>query len=196
MELADALCDALELDVNVPNYQLVGPAARKKLSGLINHYRKFAHPFTQCVRDNTKRFGDRAKKVCAVLTDLEKNTTHWRTGRRKVGTSLALSELVDQELFDLLYAISRTDYQFTVQLAVVQDACEELAELTTKARSKLKKGDFVFPDKAPGSGSYPIPDKEHGGQALARAAGKPEYAAVKGAVCKRYPDLPACKGSS
>lgn len=68
------------------------------------------------------------------------------------------------------------------------------AVLTTQQRKNLSKSSFVFPDKAPGSGSYPIHDRTHAANALSRASGKPEYAAVKRKVCSRYPDLPACKG--
>lgn len=63
------------------------------------------------------------------------------------------------------------------------------AKLSSKQRGDLPKGDFVFPDKAPGSGSYPIPDRSHAANALARASGKPEEAAVKAAVYRKYPDL-------
>lgn len=67
------------------NWKQVGPGERKKLSGLIAHYRKSPHPFSACVRDNTKRFGpERAKKVCAVLKDLIKKGTGWRKGGKKV----------------------------------------------------------------------------------------------------------------
>jgi len=60
----------------------VGPAARKKLSGLIKYYMKKPHPFTSCVRDNTKRFGvEGAKRVCATLKDIgEGDRTTWRKG--------------------------------------------------------------------------------------------------------------------
>lgn len=58
--------------------------------------------------------------------------------------------------------------------------------LTAVQRAMLPKSDFVFPDKAPGPGSYPIPDRTHAEDALARAAGKPEEAAVRRAVCVRY----------
>lgn len=68
------------------------------------------------------------------------------------------------------------------------------ATLTTPQRKNLSKSSFVFPDKAPGSGSYPIHDRAHAANALARSAGKPEAAAVKRKVCSRYPDLPACRG--
>lgn len=70
---------------------------------------------------------------------------------------------------------------------------EKAAALDTQQRKSLSKSDFVFPDKAPGPGSYPIPDRQHGANALARANGKPEYGQVKAAVCKRYSDLPECK---
>jgi hypothetical protein len=63
------------------NFKQVTPGARKKLSGLMKFYAKKPHPFAACVKDNTKRFGpERAKKVCAVLKDLIKNTTKWRKG--------------------------------------------------------------------------------------------------------------------
>lgn len=68
-----------------PNAAQVGPHARKKLSGLVRHYMKKPHPFSSCVRDNTKRFGpDRAKRVCAVLKDIGRGTTKWRKGGGKV----------------------------------------------------------------------------------------------------------------
>ena len=66
------------------------------------------------------------------------------------------------------------------------------APLTTKQRKGMSKSDFVFPDRAPGPGSYPIRDRQHGGLALGFAKGTADYAKVKSAVCSRYPDLPAC----
>lgn len=62
-------------------------------------------------------------------------------------------------------------------------------ELTTDARNSLKPGDFVFPAER----RYPIHDRAHAANALARASGKPEWSKVKKAVCRRYPDMPACK---
>lgn len=193
--LVDDLCDAVELDVSVPNYQLVGPASRKKLKGLIDHYRKFAHPFTKCVEDNTKRFGDRAKKVCAVLTDLEKNTTHWRKGGKKgIKASEHFEapscpvEGMDSELFDLLDAIASIDY-----FEILEDRSfseqEGLAVVSSKQRAKMAPAAFALPKKR----KYLIHDRQHAGVALGRAKGKPEEAAVKLAICKRYPDMPACQ---
>lgn len=69
-----------------------------------------------------------------------------------------------------------------------------MAKLTTQARKDLSKSDFVFPDKAPGSGSYPIPDEAHARDALARSSGKPEAGAVARAVHKKFPTID--KGSS
>lgn len=60
-----------------------------------------------------------------------------------------------------------------------------MTELTADARNDLPASDFVFP----GSRKYPIHNLSHARNALARAAGKPEEAAVKAAVHKRYPSL-------
>jgi hypothetical protein len=77
----------------------------------------------------------------------------------------------------------------------VADLEVEAAPLTTQQRKNLPKSDFVFPDKAPGPGSYPIQDRKRGGNALSRSSGKPEEATVKRVVCRRYPTLPDCGGN-
>jgi hypothetical protein len=67
-----------------------------------------------------------------------------------------------------------------------------MAKLTTKARSKLKSSSFAIPSKKPGSGSYPIPDKSHARNALARVAqhGSPsEKARVRAKVHAKYPGI-------
>lgn len=85
--------DLSETAVAEANWQRVGPEANRKLKGLKAHYAKMAHPFTACVRDNTKRFGaERAKRVCAVLKDLIRKSTKWRKGgKAKVSEGLALA---------------------------------------------------------------------------------------------------------
>lgn len=45
-----------------------------------------------------------------------------------------------------------------------------MAKLTSAQRAKLPKNEFGVPSKAPGSGSYPMPDKAHARVAKARAA--------------------------
>lgn len=45
-----------------------------------------------------------------------------------------------------------------------------MAKLTAKARKAVPKKDFGVPSKAPGPGSYPMPDKAHAANAKSRAA--------------------------
>lgn len=61
----------------------------------------------------------------------------------------------------------------------------DLSTLSAAARKALPASAFVFPGKR----AYPIHDKAHARNALARSAGKPEHAAVVAAVRKRFPDL-------
>lgn len=61
-------------------------------------------------------------------------------------------------------------------------------DLTTKRRNKLGKKQFALPGKR----KYPIPDKAHARNALARVAqnGTPaEQKKVKAAVRKRFPSI-------
>lgn len=63
-----------------------------------------------------------------------------------------------------------------------------MAKLTSKERKKMPKGEFVFP----GDRSYPIPDKAHARNALARVAqhGTPaQRVKVKAAVHKKFPTI-------
>lgn len=90
----------------------VGPDARKKLRGLIRHYMKKPHPFSACVRDNTKRFGpERAKRICATLKDVGKGTKKWRKGNHsedgttleiEEDTAILLEQLAELDLRDIL----------------------------------------------------------------------------------------------
>lgn len=64
-----------------------------------------------------------------------------------------------------------------------------MADLTTKDRKALPTNAFAVPSKAPGSGSYPIPDKAHARNALARASGKPVQGQVDAAVHRKFPSL-------
>lgn len=87
------------LSVALSNASRVGPKARKQLRGLMKYYAKKKHPFTACVRDNTKRFGkDRAERICAVLKDLIRGTTKWRG---KEGAANMSEEEVNEFTLDL-----------------------------------------------------------------------------------------------
>jgi len=61
----------------------------------------------------------------------------------------------------------------------------DLSTLTAADRKALPASAFVFPSKR----AYPIHDRTHAIDALARSKGKAEHAAVVAAVRKRYPDL-------
>lgn len=67
-----------------------------------------------------------------------------------------------------------------------------MAKLNTHERSELPMSDFAIPERAPGPGSYPIPDINHARDALSRSSGKSEEGRVRAAVCRRYPTL--CSG--
>jgi len=60
-----------------------------------------------------------------------------------------------------------------------------MAKLTTAARKKLPKSDFV--EKS--TRKYPIPDAAHARDALARSSGKPEHASVVAAVKRKFPRI-------
>jgi hypothetical protein len=50
----------------------------------------------------------------------------------------------------------------------------------------MPKSDFVFPERAPGPGSYPIRDRAHAHIALTFAKGTKDEAAVRRAVYKKF----------
>jgi len=67
-----------------------------------------------------------------------------------------------------------------------------MAKLTAAARKKIPKSEFAIPSKKPGSGSYPIPDRSHAANALARVSqhgSSSEKAAVRAKVRAKYPNM-------
>ena len=67
-----------------------------------------------------------------------------------------------------------------------------MAVLTTKQRKALPKSSFAVPAKAPGRGSYPVPDPAHARAALQRASqfGSAEVKAkVRAKVKKKFPGI-------
>lgn len=68
-----------------------------------------------------------------------------------------------------------------------------MAKLNAAARKRIPKSSFAVPSKAPKSGSYPIPDRSHAVNALARASGKPVEGQVRAAVKRKFPDLGGAK---
>jgi hypothetical protein len=59
-----------------------------------------------------------------------------------------------------------------------------MAKLTTKQRAAIKAKDFAGPNR-----SYPIEDRSHAVNALARSSGKPVAAQVRAKVARKYPGL-------
>ena len=67
-----------------------------------------------------------------------------------------------------------------------------MAKLTARQRRNMPRSQFAIPSKAPGSGSYPINDRSHARNALARVAqhGTPaQKARVRATVRRRYPGI-------
>jgi hypothetical protein len=72
-----------------------------------------------------------------------------------------------------------------------------MSKLTAGQRNKMSSRSFALPGKGSGpygkgAGSYPIPDKAHARNALARVAqhGTPaEKAKVRAAVHRKFPDI-------
>lgn len=62
-------------------------------------------------------------------------------------------------------------------------------KLTTTARKAIPVKDFAGPNR-----SYPIEDKSHARNALARASGKPVAPQVRAAVHRKYPSIGQAKG--
>jgi len=66
-----------------------------------------------------------------------------------------------------------------------------MARLSQSQRDRLPSKSFAGPGR-----SYPIPDKSHAANALARVSqyGSPaEKSQVRGKVCSRYPMLESCR---
>lgn len=57
-------------------------------------------------------------------------------------------------------------------------------KLTAAARNAIPSGEFALPGRR-----YPINDKSHARNAIARASGKPIAAKVRAAVHRRFPSI-------
>jgi hypothetical protein len=69
-----------------------------------------------------------------------------------------------------------------------------MARLSMRSRKSLPSSSFALPGKGKGasgkgSGSYPIPDKSHARNALARASGKSVESTVRAKVKAKFPDI-------
>lgn len=64
-----------------------------------------------------------------------------------------------------------------------------MAKLTAAKRRAVPTSEFGVPSKAPGPGSYPMPDRSHAIDAEARASGKKVAAQVDRKAHALYPGL-------
>lgn len=148
-----------ENGIMLSNADRVGPEARHKLKGLLRYYAKKQHPFTACVNDNRKRFGDRAEGVCAVLKDIIRGTTKWRgkDNPRDHGTpglATAMSDdapEIDDETLALVEKLSELDLWELMGLAELSEdepiKSYQLAHPMSPARSDYGPEDHDFLDK-------------------------------------------------
>lgn len=77
-----------------------------------------------------------------------------------------------------------------------------MSKLNAADRKALPSSDFAIKSKAStpqgkaNSGSFPINDKAHAQNALARSSGKPVATQVRAAVAKKYPSMGSPKKSA
>lgn len=127
----------------------VTPADKKKLSGLLKHYAKMKHPFTACVRDNTKRFGrERAERICAVLKDIIRGTTKWRgTERKKHLSEATLNELFQVDIDDVfVHYLAELEVDETGMIVDYEEGSDEqlLAEMFFDGGDVSEEGGLVW----------------------------------------------------
>lgn len=115
----------------------------------------------------------------AILAAVRGNSQ--RADRLEARRAARKAKPVDSNVSKRLAAAQRK----SASLSTPSEADTDLSKLTAAARKALPASSFVFPK----SRRYPIHDKAHAENALARSAGKPEHAVVKAAVRKRYPNL-------
>jgi len=171
LELTDIELDEY-LRLALKNYQTTTSVEKKKLKGLIVHYGKIEKPFTQCVQDNTKRFGkEGAERVGTVLKDLIKGTTKWRGEERKKN----LSEDTMKELFEVNasdtfyhYLEELSEEDITKIMSETVDLSEEreqvLAELFFASDTAIEEDGLIYKTifregtwkYSPGPGQKPI----------------------------------------
>lgn len=135
----------------------VSPEDRKKLAGIIEHYRKQPHPFRACVKDNRKRFGPGAEAICATIKDLIEGNTWWRVGRQRgepEGYSpKSLDSLPDDLPPEFLEWLSETSLEditsFTrsMQGEVITEGKSDPYPFSTDIEEILTDGQYPFSDE-------------------------------------------------
>jgi len=152
--------------------------------------------FGDCVRQQmtktNKRTGKKfdketAQKICAVIQRKAEKE------QLEITDNFIKIETVDWDKVDDGVIAEIRRFIFDKNKFDVSEAIDYIEKkLSYKQRKGLPSTAFVFPKQR----KYPIHDKAHARNALARvsAFGTPaEKAKVRAAVCRKYPDFPICK---
>lgn len=103
-----------------------------------------------------------------------------------------LSEKPGSEVMLVVKGVVKSLSENRVAVRLDQAATVHGKVLSASERKGLSKSQFAIPSKAPGPGSYPIPDAAHARNALARVSqhGTPEEKAkVRAAVKRKFPGI-------
>lgn len=182
-------------DLNFPGVQEAHPAGRADAcKGVAEWERMKAQArVTKGAEEETEESVDAVLDALAGESSSDRATLGPMSLAMRIAKKIGLSEEeIDEALADDVYCDCGCE-EFTIDTEDPDSTDIEKAKLTARARRQLPRSAFVFPEKAPGSGSYPIHDRSHAQNALARSSGKPEEGRVRAAVCRRYSDLPSCK---
>lgn len=131
--------------LNLANFQRVtaNPRSMGYLRFLMRHYAKSPTPWTDCYKDNLKRFGpDKTKGLCGVLKDAIRQTTYWRgkKGHSKVpdvgapGVAIAYADkgAANPPWHGGSDHLSETNLDMGLEMAMPEDVALLLEELGSK----------------------------------------------------------------
>lgn len=128
--------------LNLANFQRVtaNPRSMGYLRFLMRHYAKSPTPWTDCYKDNLKRFGpDKTKGLCGVLKDTIRQTTYWRgkAGHSKVPDVGAPGVAIGQADAKAAppwggHKLSETKLDMGMEMAMPEDVALLLEELGSK----------------------------------------------------------------
>lgn len=131
-----------------------------------------------------------AGRVRARVSRVTSQHVHLTSSDPRVGPTRMTVKQADSKL-SMTRAMARESVAVNV-LGALLDCRVQEDTLTTRERAKLPPSEFVYPEKAPGPGSYPIETREHAVDALARGADPANagsLADIQKKVWAKYPDL-------
>lgn len=189
-----------------PGVSDVTPSDLKKISPIVKHYAKMAHPFTACYRDQIKHglTSDHAKRRCSVIKTLggrnaanvvkeqiveEMGWTVERFDGFLEETRTALHVLSTQLPAEIVVEAATQGYAFMALPADRADAGPASlleVDLSQKGREKMAKAKTAMSD-----GSFPIPNVEFLKKAISAFGRAKNKDAAKAWIKKRAKALHA-----